>query len=484
MEPASFEMSPDAVSDGDSNLLGLLPVIIWQRKAWIIVCTILGIVAGVAAAMLIPPVYRSEATLLVESAQLPQEVINLGTDELIERRVASILQQVTARPDLVELIERHGLYGEARRSGSLSEVIEKMRSSISLTPAQSSLSSASGGRNSSVIAFTLSFEYSEPVAAQAVAQDLMDDVLQLESRGNAEQAENTEQFLSGEARNLEAQITEIQTQMAEINARSGGVLESNMSYIGDNSVSYDVQIASLRRDNQSLLQQRQLALSSADRDPVVLAAEQRLAAARAMYAETHPDVVFARQALEEARELASTNVGRLPVETIDQQIQFNNSQIASLQAAKAQIEAQVASQRGAQARAPLIRQQLEELRARLGTLNSQYERVQNQLSAARAGVRAEDERMSERLSVVEPPIVPDEPSWPNRILLLALGVGGGLGLGFALAFGVELLLRPVRDPSTLTKVAGAAPIGIIPVIESKTQRLRWWQIWKKFRQTT
>ena len=478
MKPAPFELSPDAEPVGSGNLLTLLPLIIWERKAWIIVCTILGMAGGVVASILIPPVYRSEATLLVESAQLPEELINLDTDDLIERRVASILQQVTARPDLVELIERHGLYSEQRRSGSLSEVIDEMRSSISLNPTQSSLSNARN-RELTAIAFTLFFEYSEPVAAQAVAQDLMDNILQLEARGNAEQAENTEQFLRDEARGLEAQIGGIQTQMAEINARSGGILEGNVGYISDNSVSYDIQIASLRRDNQSLLQQRALALGSAERDPIVLAAEQRLAGAKAMYADTHPDVVFARQALEEARELAAANVGRIPVETIDQQIEFNNSQIASMQAAKAQEAAQGASQRSAQSRAPLIRQQLEELRERLNAVNTQYDRVQNQLAAAQAGVRAEDERMAERLSVVEPPIIPDEPTWPNRLLLLAIGFGGGLGLGFVLAFAVELLLRPIRDPSQLTKITGVAPMGLIPIIESKSKQPRWWQPFKK-----
>jgi hypothetical protein len=96
--------------------------------------------------------------------------------------------------------------------------------------------------------------------------------------------------------------------------------------------------------------------------------------------------------------------------------------------------------------------------------------VQQKLLAAKAGVRAEDEQMGERLTVVEPPVVPDEPVWPNRLLILAGGIAGGLGLGLLLAGLVELTLRPVRDPRTLASITGAPPIGVVPLIPVKPLR--------------
>src|SRR3546814_20269796 len=109
---------------------------------------------------------------------------------------------------------------------------------------------------------------------------------------------------------------------------------------------------------------------------------------------------------------------------------------------------------------------------RLAAVNTQYEQVQNRLLSARAGVRAEDEQMSERLSVVEPPVIPDQPNWPNRPLIAAIGVLGGLGVGMLLALAVELFLRPIRDPAALKGLLGAPPLGIIPVIEGQYVRHR------------
>ena len=471
MDNYAFD-TPDSDQGPDSNLIQMLPVILWQRRWWIIIPALVGILASIAAVILIPPVYRSNAVMLVQSPQLPTEVIGADDVDIVDRRIARIREQVTARPELIALIERHGLYDSERRSDPLSEVIENMREAITLTPSQSSAPDNSA--NQKTIAFELAFDYREPVAAQAVVQDLMNRILQLDASGNVEQAANTVQFLTDQAKGLETQIADIQSKIALINARNGGVLSAGSMVIGGASGSYDVQIAALQRDNQSLVQQRNIAQTSDIRDPVVAAAEQRLAAARAMFSETHPDVIAANQNLVQARELAKSNTRKLPVDTIDQQIAFNNSQIAALRAAKSGEQAQVNSQLSSQARAPLVQQQIADLQLRLTSVNQQYEEVQTRLLAARAGVRAEDEQMSERLSVVEPPVIPDSPSWPNRWILALGGIGAGLALGVMLAFAIEFLLRPIRGPAALYNIMGAAPLGVIPVVAHKAIKKRRW----------
>ena len=471
MDNYAFD-TPDSDQGPDSNFIQMLPVILWQRRWWIIIPALVGILASIAAVILIPPVYRSNAVMLVQSPQLPTEVIGADDVDIVDRRIARIREQVTARPELIALIERHGLYDSERRSDPLSEVIENMREAITLTPSQSSAPDNSA--NQKTIAFELAFDYREPVAAQAVVQDLMNRILQLDASGNVEQAANTVQFLTDQAKGLETQIADIQSKIALINARNGGVLSAGSMVIGGASGSYDVQIAALQRDNQSLVQQRNIAQTSDIRDPVVAAAEQRLAAARAMFSETHPDVIAANQNLVQARELAKSNTRKLPVDTIDQQIAFNNSQIAALRAAKSGEQAQVNSQLSSQARAPLVQQQIADLQLRLTSVNQQYEEVQTRLLAARAGVRAEDEQMSERLSVVEPPVIPDSPSWPNRWILALGGIGAGLALGVMLAFAIEFLLRPIRGPAALYNIMGAAPLGVIPVVTHKAIKKRRW----------
>lgn len=445
------------------SLLEQLPAILRHRRWWIIGPAIIGIIAAIAAFFVIPPVYQSRAIMLVESPRLPATVIGAPQGEVVERRIARFREQVTSRPALLSMIERHGLYTDERRSQPLSELVQRMRDAITVAPVMG------GGDNDSAIAFQITFEYPDAFATQAVAQDLMDDILELDFSGTLEQATGTVQFLTDQATVLEQQIAEIQGQISSVNSQYGGVLGGGGAMVGGDPTSYDIQIAALQRENSSLITQKNIALGSDDRSAVVQQAETALAAARAVYAENHPDVIFAKQRLAEARELARQNVDRIPLEGIDQQIANNNSQISTLRTAKARVQAQIAAGMANQARQPIVRQQVSELEQELSVLNSQYQSVQNQLLAAQTGVRAEDEQMGERLVVVDPPVVPDSPVSPNRPLIAALGLGGGLAFGFLLAMAVELFLRPIRDPKTLQGITGAAPLAAVPVIKSRAR---------------
>jgi succinoglycan biosynthesis transport protein ExoP len=99
----------DEGGGGGQSFLAYLPAIFWQRRWWVVVPFVVGIVASIAAALLIPPRYEATAVMLVQASQLPDEVIGELNDSQIERRIAAIRQRVTSRPDLLELINRHGL---------------------------------------------------------------------------------------------------------------------------------------------------------------------------------------------------------------------------------------------------------------------------------------------------------------------------------------------------------------------------------------
>ncbi len=457
--PADFD-DVEADAGGSGEFIAQIPAILWQRRWFVIAPTVVGIGGAILANLLIPPTYRATALMLVQSPQLGS-VLGADNSEMIDRRIARITERVTSRPDLIALVEKHGLYQDLRKTTPLSEVLQKMREAISLTPTGDT---TAGGKT---IAFKLSFDYAEAPPAQAVAQDIMQRIVELDATGNSEQAARRVEFLSEQAKGLTTQIGEVQGKIAAINAQNGTILTNTGMMYGGSGGSYDVQIAALQRDNAQMISQRDVARTSDTRDPVVAAAEQGLASARAVYAESHPDVIIAKQRLAEARELAKGNTQKLPLEQIDQQIAFNNSQISALRAAKAQETAQASTARMAQSRAPLIQTQIADLQSTLGGLNSQYKDVSDKLLAARAGVRADDEQMGEKLSVIDPPVVPDTPVWPNRLLISAMGIGGGLALGLFLAFLIEILLRPIRGPASLAALVGSGPLAMIPVIGEK-----------------
>ncbi|MBN8808857.1 MAG: lipopolysaccharide biosynthesis protein [Sphingomonas sp.] len=450
---------------GDGGFIAQLPSILWQRRWFLIIPPIVLAVVAVAAVLVLPRQYESSATLLVQAPSLPTDVIGGGSDsDVIDRRIESLRQQVITRPKLLALIEANQLYAADRARKPLSAIIDTMRENITVTSIDADLNASKP--EDRTIAFKLAYRYSDPGKTQAIAQSLMEQIVELNSTSDVANASQTVQFLTEQSNNLKRDITALEQQVAGLNTRYGGILSrANSPVIGSNGAGYDMQIAELVRANQALAMQKENLGTADQRDPIVANAEAALAAARATYAETHPDVIIAKQRLEEAKRLAAQNVKKMPVSNLDQQIAFNNQQISNLRAAKAREAGQVSASIGSQSMAPAVQQETAQLQQKLEGLYKQYDMVSQRLMTAQASSRAANEQLGQRLVVVDPPVVPDKPVSPNRLLILGGGIAGGLGLGLLLAFAVEMLLRPIRTPGRIAMLTGAPTLAMVPMID-------------------
>ncbi|MXP28661.1 lipopolysaccharide biosynthesis protein [Porphyrobacter algicida] len=468
----AYEMDDDdaPAPTGMGAILAQLPIILWQRRWFIIVPALVIFTLAVAAALLLPKKYDSSAVLLVQSPSLPKEIIGMQQDDAVAQRIAAIRQQIINRPALIGLIQRNGLYQDKRQSTPLSKIVEDMRDAITLVPESIDLA---GSNKNQTVSVRLSYTYNNPVKAQAVAQQLMEKVVEVDSTTNTEQLTETVQFLTDQQQDLQRKIDAAQGDVSAFNQRYGSILAAgSAAVIGGSGGSYDVQIAGLEREISQLEAQRASLASADTRDPAVVAAEAQLAAAKAIYTDQNPDVIIAKQRLEEAKKFAKQNVAKAPVEQLNRQLEFDRTQLAQLRAAKSNEQAQTSAVLAKRAEAPAIQEQQGQLQQRLQTLYKQLDAVSGQLLSARASARAGQEQMGERLIVVDPPVVPDRPTSPNRPLIVGLGAAAGLGLGLLLALAVEIVLHPIRDPAVLASITGSRPLAMIPVVGAGEPPLR------------
>ena len=185
----------DEEESGGPNLLSAIPSMIMQRKWLLIVPTILALAGGIAAAWMMHPMYRSSATVIIESQQLP-ESMDSGAD-LIDQRIARARQRVLTRADLIRLIRAYGLYPEQQSKMPLSKIVDLMRNATGIAVLNADLKP--GARESSTIALTISFDYDDPIKAQIVAQQYVNRFLEVDATAQTEQAKGAAVFLSDEA---------------------------------------------------------------------------------------------------------------------------------------------------------------------------------------------------------------------------------------------------------------------------------------------
>ena len=463
MESGTIER---ADSGGSAWLINHLPAILWHRRYYVIIPAVLLFVAGVVTAYSLPTMYRSTATLLVESQDLPTNIVDAPGTGQIEQRIAKIREQVLSRGDLISLIEQNDLYASERRSGPMSDVVEKMRAATTVGALAGDIGGGSSPAGDNVIAITMSFDYPEPAKAQSVMQSYVTQFLRMDSDQVEEQANLTVRFLGEQASKLQAQIQGIERQITELKATNGAAIAGVGGTTFMDTGSFTAQITSLENQNRQLLAQARGGAA----DPALAAAEAALATALATYSDSHPDVIQARERVAILKRQGQQGGGTVsPV--VQEQIRANNDAIAQLVAQREAAMARVSATMARQAGAPAILERAMQLEAQANNLRQQYSKISSDLLRAQGSARLANEQRAERLSLVEPPNLPDSPHWPNRPLVIAGGAVAGLALGFLLALLIELLNRPMRSPAQVQSM-GLPVLGVVPILQTNTRKRR------------
>ncbi len=199
---------------------------IWQRRKW----PMLGIMAAVfllavAIALILPPVYRSTATILIEDQDIPRELVQSTVTSYAAQRIEVINREVMTRSNLLKLIDRHNLFADQRGRVPVETIIGKMREAISLEMLSAEVIDPRSGRpTEATIAFTVSFDAGNPEVAQRVANDLVSLYLSENIKRRTRKAAETTEFLAAEEERLRKQLAQIEEKIADFKARHATAL--------------------------------------------------------------------------------------------------------------------------------------------------------------------------------------------------------------------------------------------------------------------
>jgi uncharacterized protein involved in exopolysaccharide biosynthesis len=461
----------EASGGGGAWLINHMPAILWQRRWYVVIPFVLLFLIGLVTAFMLPTLYRSSATLLVESQDLPTDIVEAPATGEIEKRIAKIREQVLSRGDLISLIEQNDLYPSERRSKPMSYVVDKMRKATTVGALASDIGQT-GTSKDTTIAITMSYDYPEPAKAQTVMQSYVTQFLRMDSDEVEDQANLTVRFLQEQAGKLQTQIQEIEGQITALKSSNGAVLSGAGIPAFMDTGSYTAQITSLQNENRQLAR-----TGTTGGDSQLMQAEAALATAESTYSDSHPDVIAARERVAILKRAAQSTAGSSTGSVAQDQIRANNAAIAQLQAARDSVVNKANAAAAGQARAPAIMERASQLENQANSLREQYKTIAGNLMKAQGSARLANEQRAERLSLVEPPNLPDQPQWPNRPIMIAGGAVAGIAVGLVLALLVELLNRPMRSPAQVQSM-GLPVLGVVPILQRLPRKKRF-KLFKK-----
>ena len=469
------------------------------RRRWLYaVLAFLLVAGGIGAyAWRMPNVYKSEATVAVESPPVPQDYVRSSDRATPEERIASIRLQVQSRSFLERMIREVGLGYDPNPRQSMEALVEAVGQSITVVSTSRST-------------FRISYYGANPENAQKFVRTIVEKLIQAGNTSRKTRAEETDDFLDSQLRQSEEALLEHEQKIKEFKTRHLGRLPEQSNGNMNALTGLHSQLVSIEnalqqaRERQKLLDlrsQEQSRLSALTRsiapaiilpevqnappaNPKLQAKEAELAALRSKYTPNHPDVARVAREVEELKkqEAADRNAlleqekaaeSKPPQEFAPEMEEANfedsaikleaesiRSEIAKREKEKAAILAQIRSYQAKLDLAPAIEQEMMALSRDHEVLRKQYENLTAKKFQAEMTANLEKGANQDTYKIIDEANLPETPAFPNRVQIILMGIGAGFVLGIAAAFGRELL------DTTLGSESEAAAVLKLPVLVS------------------
>lgn len=287
-----------------------------RRRTIILAAGMLLLAASVALAFLLPAVYRSTATILIEEQEIPPDLVRSAIATYADQRIETIKQQVLSRSTLWRIVEQYDLYKTLRKRSPTEEVLSRFTKDIQIDVMNVKvIDRRTQNPTQATIAFTLAYDGESPESAQKVANELTSLFLGENLKTRERHAQETTAFLKRESENLSKHIQELEEKIASVKQRAEGALpelvQLNMQLMNQAQrelIDADRDIRSLRErktylegELATLKPHTPIISASGER---LLDSGERLKALRAKYASEsaylnpdHPDIIKMKQEL-------------------------------------------------------------------------------------------------------------------------------------------------------------------------------------------
>ncbi len=458
-----------------------------RRKYTIILPMLALLLLSIIVAIVLPPVYRSKATILIEQQHIPTDLVRSTVVSFADERIRQIEQKLMTIDNLNKIIEKFNLYSKEKTVVSPSVLAERFKAATTLELINADVV-GNGSNGKATLAFTLAFDHKEAITAQKIANELVTLFLDENIRSRTQRAEESTKFLQEEAEKFKLEIQKSENQIAEYKERYSSslpeLLPVNMSSIA--RVENTLQQLQLQ---EKMLEERRisLGLQISATNPVIIESgegkstkiesraslEAEYRSLLKKYSTTHPDVKALKRKIDgyegqkDDKSPKQANINNPVYLQLQSEINVAAVELKSIAQQKAELSEQLKKLEVNVSQTHQVERGYYDLMRDLDNQKAKYKELIAKSLEAKLSQNLEVEQKAEKFSLLEPPRVPAKPEKPNRIKILFLGfafsVFSGLGAGIL----AETMDNSIRSHTALTHLVGSEPLVVIPYIENK-----------------
>jgi len=234
-------------NDSKLNIDDLVAAI--KRRFPLLVLTMILVFSIIAIISLkLPKVYYSEASILVEKPDIPEELVDINASSYIIDRIEIFKKKLITKKNLQQLLGRLDL-SETETSDSMTLLDIQEAISIEVVDVQS-INSKSGKPSISTIGVTVGFEAETPRLTQLGANLVAEMVLQSHRKDREDKAAHVTTFLKSETERLGNELTSEEQQLAQFKQHNAqqlpNLLEVNMRMLEQTETKIDIEARTIQ----------------------------------------------------------------------------------------------------------------------------------------------------------------------------------------------------------------------------------------------
>lgn len=297
----------------DKNLQDYL-IAIKKRSMSVFAIALTVIVISVSIAFLLPPVFKSSSTILIEQQEIPTDLVRSTITSYASERIQSIQARVMTRTNLFKIIDKYKLYEDELKVETKEEISNRMREDVALNFITAKVvDPRSGSPTTATIAFSLSYKSDSRAKAQRVASELTTLYLDENLSSRTQEAAATSAFLQEENNRLGGRIDKLENKLSIFKQKHSDTLPErkaiNISILQRKETelnNVNLRLSTVEEKISSL--QAQLTQTDPGNTTTDKRLEQLLtvyASIKSKYSSEHPDVLHTKDEIESLQEITS-----------------------------------------------------------------------------------------------------------------------------------------------------------------------------------
>ena len=466
---------------------------IWIKKRYIIISSWLLCPIGFVYVTLLPDVYKSEAVVYVDTRSLLQPLLQgLAVQTNPDNEIQMIATTLLSRSNIETIAREADLDITVNNDEEYNRLISQISEDIDL------------GKTGKQNIFTITYSHKNPTSARNVVQEALNLFVEGSLGNNRIETNNASRFLDEQISEYETRLIEAEQRLADFKRQYNDILPlqgtfyQNLSILENQLSETALQKRELEKQIQSIKEQLSGSTAAIDDfsvrqaggstittryDERIRGLEEKLDQLRLRYTDLHPDVMETNSLLE--------NLEKLRKEEIEAYVVAGGSSEASLSSmseAAQQFTLQISQLEGEYAsltvREDEFKSKIEDLRSKIDLvpqieaedsslnrdydiLKTKYEELLNRKEAAAISRSADVSSEELQFRIIEPPLVPTEPSGPLRIVFYTVVLILGFGVGIGIAFLVSQINPVLVRAEQLANMTGLPILGKITHLNIK-----------------